>query len=116
MAIVIDDSLTASPATTPLPSGPIRLQQMLHSDLGGEKATITYSLDGRSNVFFQTPAGPSKTVVIAGVNVPGTPTRRTDTVSLVETGGGTGMAQIEIRQTIKAENTAHDSVTLAIED
>lgn len=115
MAVLIDDPLSASPASVRLPSGSIRLDQMLHSDLGGEKADVTYSLDGRSNVFFQTPAGPQKTVTIQGVQVPGVATRRTDTVQLVETGGGTGMALVEIDQTIRAENTARDSVTLAIQ-
>jgi hypothetical protein len=116
MAVVIDDPLAASPATTPLPSGPIELSQMLHSDLGGETAEITYSLDGRINVQFQTPAGPSKTVVLPGVDIPGNATRRSDTVVLEEIGGGTSMAQVEIRQVIVAETTARDSVVLTIEE
>ncbi len=113
MAVVIDDSLSASPATISLPSGPIELAQGVHSDLGGEMATITYTISGPPNVAFQTSAGPEATVVLQGVEVPGTSVQRSDTVKLVRTAPG-AVAQVEIRQTIEAEDTAFDSVTVAV--
>jgi len=114
MAIVIDENLTASPAETGMPSGPIVLRQTLHSDLGGETAGITYTLDGRHNVCFQTAQGQVKQIQINGLKIPGSATERSDTVALVEVGGGTEVGQIVIKQTIKAETTVRDSITLAI--
>jgi hypothetical protein len=114
MAILIDEELTASPAEVGLPSGPIELTQTLHSDLGGEPAKITYSLSLSHNISFQTAGGPAKQVQL-NVDVPGTETSRTDTVQLVETGGGTGIAEVRIKQLIEASNKANDSVILAIE-
>jgi hypothetical protein len=115
MAIVIDENLTASPAVTRLPSGPIVLRQTLHSDLGGETVSITYTLDGRHNVCFQTAQGQVKQIQIIGKKTPGSATERSDTVALVEVGGGTDLAQVEIKQSIRGENTCRDSVTLAIQ-
>jgi hypothetical protein len=114
MAVVIDENLAASPSSVPLPSGPIALTQTLHSDLGGEPATLTYTLDGRHNVEFKTPQGSSKQVQFKA-NIPAGATQRTDTVKLIETGGGTGLAQVQIKQTIQAETVVHDSVTLTIQ-
>ena len=114
MAIWIDEELTASPTEVELPSGPIGLTQTLHSDLGGEPATITYSLSLSHNVSFQTADGPVKQIQI-DVEIPGPETSRTDTVQLVETGGGTGIAQVRIKQLIEATNSSNDSVILAIE-
>lgn len=114
MAIVIDENLTASPAETRMPSGPIILRQTLHSDLGGETVSITYSLDGRHNVCFQTGQGQTKQIQINGQKIPGTATERSDTIALVEVGGGTNVAEIVIKQVIRGENTARDSVTLAV--
>ncbi|HKI00735.1 MAG TPA: hypothetical protein VKK31_02025 [Thermoanaerobaculia bacterium] len=114
MAIVIDENLTASPAETRLPSGPIILRQILHSDLGGETASITYTLDGRHNVCFQTAQGQVKQIQINGLKIPGGANERSDTIALVEVGGGTDLGEIIIKQTIRAENNARDSVTLAI--
>jgi hypothetical protein len=113
MAVIIDKHLQASPAQIRLPSGPVVLRQTLHSDLGGETATITYSLDGRHNVSFQTANGPAKQVRIANVSIPASAGQRSDTVELVLT-GGTSMSQIEIAQEIEAETTVNDSVALAI--
>jgi hypothetical protein len=114
MAIVIDENLTASPAETRMPSGPIILRQTLHSDLGSETVSITYSLDGRHNVCFQTGQGQTKQIQINGLKIPGSATERSDTIALVEVGGGTGVAEIVIKQVIRGENTARDSVPLAI--
>jgi hypothetical protein len=113
MAVVIDQHLTAAPAQVRLPSGPILLRQSLHSDLGGESAQITYSLDGRHNVAFQTPQGPVKQIHVSA-QIPGGETERTDTVALVLHGAGTSLAQVIIKQLIQAETKTHDSVTLAI--
>lgn len=116
MAIEIETSLAADPDVVTFSGEEIELTQTVSSDLGGEKATITYKLDGRTNVHFETDSGPAKAVVVEA-EIPGTATERTDTVTLCETGGGTGMAQVEIKQTIEGEeNTALDSVTLAIND
>lgn len=115
MAIVIDENLTASPAETRMPSGPITLRQTLHSDLGTtETVSITYTLDGRHNVCFQTAQGQVKQIQINGLKIPGSATERSDTIALVEVGGGTGVDQMIIRQVIRGENTARDSVTLTI--
>lgn len=115
MAIVIDENLTASPAETRMPSGPITLRQTLHSDLGTtETVSITYTLDGRNNVCFQTGQGQTKQIQINSLKIPGSPTERSDTIALVEVGGGTDMEQVMIKQVIRGENTARDSVTLAI--
>jgi len=114
MAIVIDENLTASPAETGMPSGPIVLRQTLHSDLGGETASIAYTLDGRHNVCFQTAQGQVKQIHVNGLKIPGSATERSDTVALVEVGGGTEVGQIVIKQMIKAETTVRDSITLAI--
>jgi hypothetical protein len=114
MAILIDEELAASPTEVGLPSGPIDLQQTLHSDLGGESAKFTYSLALSHNVAFQTAGGPAKQIHIT-VDIPGTETERTDTVELVEVEGGTSLAEVTIKQLIQAENTVHDSVTLDIE-
>jgi hypothetical protein len=99
MAVVIDENLAASPSSVPLPSGPIALTQTLH---------------GRHNVEFKTPQGSSKQVQFKA-NIPAGATQRTDTVKLIETGGGTGLAQVQIKQTIQAETVVHDSVTLTIQ-
>ena len=115
MAIVIDEELTASPTEVGLPSEPIELRQTLHSDLGGESAMITYSLSKSHNIAFQTADGPAKQIEVSA-EIPGNATERTDTVELVEIGGGTGLAQVMIKQLIAAENDVHDSVTLAIEN
>ena len=115
MAIWIDEELTASPTEVGLPSGPIDLTQTLHSDLGGEPAKITYSLGLAHNISFQTAGGPAKQIQV-NVNIPGSETSRTDTVQLVEIGGGTGIAQVRIKQLIEAENKANDSVVLAIQN
>ena len=114
MAIWIDEELTASPTEVGLPSGPIVLTQTLHSDLGGEPAKITYTLSLSHNVSFQTPGGPAKQIQIEAT-IPGVETSRSDTVELVETGGGTGIAQVRIKQLIAATNDSNDSVILAIE-
>jgi hypothetical protein len=114
MAVIIKKHLQASPAQTGLPSGPIVLRQTLLSDLGGETATVTYSLDGRHNISFQTENGPAKQIRIENVSIPASPGQRSDTVQLVMTGGGTSMSQIEIDQEIKAETTVSDSVAVAI--
>ena len=114
MAIVIDENLTASPAETGMPSGPIVLRQTLHSDLGGETASVTYTLDGRHNVCFQTAQGQVKQIQINGLKIPGSALERSDTIALVEVGGGTELGEVMIKQMIKAENTARDSITLAI--
>lgn len=116
MAIVIDENLTASPAETRLPSAPITLRQTLHSDLGNETVNITYTLDGRHNVLFQTPQGQVKQIQINGLRIPGSATERSDTVALVEVGGGTEVGQIIVKQVIRGENTVRDSVTLAVLD
>ena len=116
MAIVIDENLTASPAKTGLPSGPITLRQTLHSDLGSETVSITYTLDGRHNICFQTAQGQVKQIQINGQKIPGSATERSDTIALVEVDGGSGLSQMVIKQVIKGENTARDSVTLAILD
>jgi hypothetical protein len=115
MAIVIDENLTASPAKTGLPSGPITLRQTLHSDLGSETVSITYTLDGRHNIFFQTAQGQVKQIQINGQKIPGSATERSDTIALVEV-GGSDVGQMIIKQVIKGENTARDSVTLTILD
>lgn len=114
MAIVIDEELTASPTTVGLPSGPIALRQTLHSDLGGEAATITYSLSKSYNVAFQTAGGPAKQIQVSA-QIPGDATERTDTVVLIEIGRGTNLAEIRIKQSIAAEIMVHDSVTFAIQ-
>ena len=114
MAVIIDQRLAADPRIAKTPRATIVLSQTLHSDLGGEAATITYSLDGRSAIHFETPQGLSKTQVFQA-QVPADPTQRTDTVVLVED-GDTGMAQVEIRQLIQAETQVRDSVTLEVED
>jgi len=114
MAIVIDENLTASPAETGMPSGPIVLRQTLHSDLGGETASVTYTLDGRHNVCFQTAQGQVKQIQINGLKIPGSALERSDTIALVEVGGGTELGEVMIKQMIRAENTARDSITLAI--
>lgn len=114
MAILVDEMMTASPTLTPLPSGPIALRQTLHSDLGGEAATITYSLSKAHNVSFAAAGGPVKQIQLQ-VKIPGNATERTDTVWLVEIGGGTEMAQVTIKMSIVAENTVNGRVTLAIQ-
>ncbi|HEY0511915.1 MAG TPA: hypothetical protein VGH73_08425 [Thermoanaerobaculia bacterium] len=113
MAVVIDETLTAAPAEVGLPSGPIVLRQTVHSDLGGEPAEITYSLDGRHNVAFQTPQGPAKQVQVSAT-IPGGETERADTVSLMLDGAGTALGQVIIKQLIQAETKVHDSVTVSI--
>jgi len=115
MAVIIDENLTASPTRVSLPSGPIALKQTLHSDLGGEPAVITYTLDGRHNVVFQTPQGEVKEIQVKA-NIPGGARQRTDTVRLKEVGGGTGMAQIEIKQLIEAETNVNDMVMITIQN
>jgi hypothetical protein len=114
MAIVIDENLTASPAVTGMPSGPITLRQILHSDLGGETVSITYTLDGRHNVCFQTAQGQVKQIQINGKKIPGSATERSDTIALIEVDGGTDLSQLMIKQVIRGENTCRDSVTLSI--
>jgi hypothetical protein len=113
MAVILDQRLSASPVKIRLPREEVDLVQTLHSDLGGpEKAKITYSLDGRTAVFFDTPAGRTKEIVI-DVTVPADPTQRTDPVTLVEQ-GTTAMAEVEIDQLIEAETRVFDSVTLEV--
>lgn len=115
MAVIIDENLAASPGKVRLPSGPIALTQTLHSDLGGEPAVITYTLDGRHNVVFQTPQGQVKQIQVKA-NIPAGARQRTDTVKLAETGGGTDMAQVQIKQLIDAETNVHDMVMITIQD
>lgn len=115
MAVILDRRLAASSKVAKMPKATIDLAQTIHSDLGGELATITYTLDGRSAVFFETPGGPSKSVTVGPVQVPANPTARTDRVVLIEK-GDTGMAQVEIRQLIKAETNVRDSVMLGVVD
>lgn len=115
MAAIIDQPLAATPGTVSLQSGEtIELTQTLHSDLGGEPATITYSLDGRSAVFFATPGGRAKSVSVH-TQLTGSPTERSDRVSLVEE-GDTAMAQVEIQQTIQAETVVRDRVVVGVID
>lgn len=116
MAVRIDEMLSAGPTQTALPSGEIQLFQTIHSDFGaGENATIEYSLDGRTNVMFDTPGGPSKTLVIPEFKVGPDPTPRVDVVKLVERLGGTGLDTLEIDQEIHGEDRiTRDSVTLII--
>lgn len=114
MAIVIDEHLTAVPAETRIPSGPITLRQTLHSDLRSETVSVTYTLDGRHNVCFLTAQGQVKQIQIKGLKIPGIPTERSDTIALVGVGGGTGVERITIKQVIRGEDTARDSVTVVI--
>ena len=115
MGIQIDQLLTATPSEVGLPSGPIRLRQTLRSDLtGGEPVTITYSLSLSHNISFQTAGGPAKQIRI-DADIPGNTLQRTDTVHLVETGGGTSLAQVTVKQLIEAENNVHGSVVIAIQ-
>lgn len=114
MAIVIDENLTASPTKTGMPSGPIMLRQTIHSDLASETVSITYTLDGRHNVCFQTAQGQVKQFQISGIKVPGSSIERSDTVALVEVGGGTDIDMMVIKQVIRGENTVRDSVTLTV--
>lgn len=117
MAVLIDVVMVAKPAKTRLPSGPVQLTQTVHSDLGGETAQIVYTLDGRNNVVFLTPQGPQKKLTIANVTIPGTPTQRTDTVTLGEINAGTGIDQLVIKQLITGEeNSREDAVNLIILD
>jgi hypothetical protein len=114
MAIVIDRRLSASEKVVNLPSDAFDLIQTLHSDLGGEPARITYSLDKRHNIAFQTPAGPAKQIEVRA-NIPGQPAQRRDTVTLVLDGPGTSIEQVMITQVIQAENQVENSVTLNVE-
>lgn len=115
MAAIIDQHLAATPGTVSLQSGEtIELTQTLHSDLGGEPATVTYVLDGRSAVFFATADGPAKSVAVQ-THLAASPTQRTDRVSLVEQ-GDTAIAQVEIRQTIQAETLVRDRVVIGVVD
>lgn len=115
MAAIIDKTLTAVPATVHLQAGEIiDLVQTVHSDLGGEPAKITYSLDARTGVHFATAGGPAKSVVVE-TQLPGTPEVRTDRVSLVEV-GDTDMAQVVIQQLIEAETAVRDSVVVGVVD
>jgi hypothetical protein len=114
MAIVIDRRLTASETVVNLPSDAFNLIQTLHSDLGGEQARITYSLDKRHNISFQTPAGPAKQIQVQA-QIPGQPTQRRDSVTLVLDGPGTTIEQVMITQVIQAENRVQNSVTLNVE-
>jgi hypothetical protein len=114
MGIVIDRKLAASITEISLPSGPVILRQTLHSDLGGESAEITYSLDQGHHIAFKTPGNPSKQIHVS-VNVPGTPTQRSDTVELVLDGGGTSLDEVTIKQLIEAENDVQNSVVLNVQ-
>ena len=114
MAIVIDRRLTASETVVNLPSDAFNLIQTLHSDLGGEQAQITYSLDKRHNISFQTPSGLAKQIQIQA-QIPGQPTQRRDSVTLVLDGPGTTIEQVMITQVIQAENQVQNSVTLNVE-
>jgi hypothetical protein len=114
MAVVIDENLTASPARTRLPSGPIALRQTLHCDEGGDTVSITYTLDGRHNICFQTAQGQVKQIQITRRKIPGSATELSDTVALVAVGSGTALAQVEIKQSIRGKNTCRDSVILAV--
>ncbi len=116
MAILIDQLLTATPSQVGLPSGPITLRQTLSSDLtGGESVTITYSLALSHNVSFQTPDGGVKKQIQSEVKITsGTPV--TQTIKLVETGGGTNIAQVTIKELIDGEeNNVRGSVVIAIQ-
>jgi hypothetical protein len=107
--------LTALPPAVGLPSDPIRLQQSLQSDLtGGESVKIIYSLAHSHNVAFQTTDGPAKQIEVEA-DIPTAAIQRTDTVQLVEIGGGTGIAQVTIKQLIEAENNVHSSVVIGIQ-
>lgn len=114
MAIVIDRRLTASETEVNLPSDAFDLIQTLHSDLGGEPARITYSLDKRHNIAFQTPSGPAKQIEIQA-DIPGQPAQRRDTVTLVLDGPSTSIELVTISQVIQAENRVENSVTLNVE-
>ena len=115
MAAIIDESLTATPDEVTLQAGEtVELSQRVHSDLGGEPATITYTLDGRTGVFFDTPDGPAKSIEVQ-TQLTADVVERTDRVSLVEQ-GDTAMAQVEIRQTIQAETVVRDRVVIGIID
>lgn len=114
MAIVIDRRLTASETDVNLPSDEFDLIQTLHSNLGGEQARITYSLDKRHNIAFQTPAGPAKQIQVTA-DIPGEPTQRRDTVTLVLDGPSTSIELVMITQVIQAGNQVQNSVTLNVE-
>jgi hypothetical protein len=114
MAVVIDENLTASPASIGLPSGPIVLRQTLHSDLGGEPAQILYSLSISKPVAFRTQDGPAKQIRLSA-DIPEGATEREDTVELVATGDIQDLGQVMIKQLIEAETTVHDNVTLTIQ-
>lgn len=114
MGIVIDRKLAPSITEISLPSGPVILRQTLHSDLGGEAAKITYSLDKRHNIAFKTPGNPAKQIQIS-VNVSGTSTQRSDTVELVLDGGSTNLDEVVIKQLIEAENDIQNSVVLNVQ-
>lgn len=115
MAVILDRRLAANPTVAKMPRAAIALAQTIHSDLGGEPATITYSLDGRSAVFFETAGGPAKSVTVGPIQVPANATPRTDRVVLIEK-GDTGMAQVKISQLIAAETSVRDSVTIEVVD
>jgi hypothetical protein len=118
MAIIIDEHLSAIPPVFGPPAGgphTVVLRQTLHSDLGGEAATITYSFDNGQNVFFQTPQGQVSQIQV-NVNIPGQATRREDRVTLVLAAGGPAMAEIDINQRIQGTNNAVlDGVALAVQ-
>lgn len=119
MAIRIksDGRLTASPTIVSLQSGQvIELTQEVSSDLGGEAATVTYTLDGRIAVFFRTPAGPSKTLMVQ-THVGGGFEQRTDKAVLMEE-GDTELAEVEIQQTVQGEDgpPARDRVVIGVID
>jgi hypothetical protein len=115
MGIIIDSRLRASITDISLPSGPIDLVQVLHSDLGGEPARITYSLDQGNDVVFQIPGGTSKQIQV-NADIPGAATQRTDTVTLGQGAGGISVDQVTINQSIEAENVVEDGVTLNVEN
>jgi hypothetical protein len=114
MAIVIDRRLTASETEVNLPSDAFDLIQTLHSDLGGEPARITYSLDKRHNISFKTPSGLVKQIEVQA-QIPGQPAQRRDSVTLALDGPSTSIEEVTITQVIQAENRVENSVTLNVE-
>jgi hypothetical protein len=115
MAIVIDNDLAASPEEVGLPSGPIQLEQSLHSTLeDGETVRITYSLDPSSNIFFRTQAGTAKQIQTSA-KIPNDSIQRSDTVELVRSDDDTSMDEVVIKQLIVGKNKARDAVAIAIQ-
>lgn len=114
MAVIIDQHLVSIPPKIHLPRSTVQLRQTLHTDrTKPETVVLTYSLDGRTAIFFEVDGKLQKSVVMQKVVVPREPTQRTDTLTLVED-GDTAMALIEIDQEIDGETTVFDAVTLEV--